>query len=174
MKNPNFLVLDEPTNDLDIITLQILEEYLQDFPGCVIVVSHDRYFMDKVVDHLLVFRGQGDIKDFPGNYTQYREWQSQQPQPSQNVQKAQKTQQTPTSQPHDKQRKLTFKEKREYEQLENDIAMLEAEQQELEEALCSGTLSVDELVAKSKRLPILKEELDEKSMRWLELSEIAK
>ena len=174
MKNPNFLVLDEPTNDLDIITLQILEEYLQDFPGCVIVVSHDRYFMDKVVDHLLVFRGQGDIKDFPGNYTQYREWQSQQPQPSQNVQKAQKTQQTPTSQPHDKPRKLTFKEKREYEQLENDIAMLEAEQQELEEALCSGTLSVDELVAKSKRLPILKEELDEKSMRWLELSEIAK
>lgn len=174
MKNPNFLVLDEPTNDLDIITLQILEEYLQDFPGCVIVVSHDRYFMDKVVDHLLVFRGQGDIKDFPGNYTQYREWESQQPQPSQNVQKAQKTQQTPTSQPHDKPRKLTFKEKREYEQLENDIAMLEAEQQELEEALCSGTLSVDELVAKSKRLPILKEELDEKSMRWLELSEIAK
>lgn len=174
MKNPNFLVLDEPTNDLDIITLQILEEYLQDFPGCVIVVSHDRYFMDKVVDHLLVFRGQGDIKDFPGNYTQYREWQSQQPQPSQNVQKAQKTQQPPTSQPHDKPRKLTFKEKREYEQLENDIAMLEAEQQELEEALCSGTLSVDELVAKSKRLPILKEELDEKSMRWLELSEIAK
>lgn len=174
MKNPNFLVLDEPTNDLDIITLQILEEYLQDFPGCVIVVSHDRYFMDKVVDHLLVFRGQGDIKDFPGNYTQYREWQSQQPQPSQNVQKAQKPQQTPTSQPHDKPRKLTFKEKREYEQLENDIAMLEAEQQELEEALCSGTLSVDELVAKSKRLPILKEELDEKSMRWLELSEIAK
>ena len=174
MKNPNFLVLDEPTNDLDIITLQILEEYLQDFPGCVIVVSHDRYFMDKVVDHLLVFRGQGDIKDFPGNYTQYREWQSQQPQPLQNVQKAQKTQQTPTSQPHDKPRKLTFKEKREYEQLENDIAMLEAEQQELEEALCSGTLSVDELVAKSKRLPILKEELDEKSMRWLELSEIAK
>ena len=174
MKNPNFLVLDEPTNDLDIITLQILEEYLQDFPGCVIVVSHDRYFMDKVVDHLLVFRGQGDIKDFPGNYTQYREWQSQQPQPSQNVQKTQKTQQTPTSQPHDKPRKLTFKEKREYEQLENDIAMLEAEQQELEEALCSGTLSVDELVAKSKRLPILKEELDEKSMRWLELSEIAK
>lgn len=174
MKNPNFLVLDEPTNDLDIITLQILEEYLQDFPGCVIVVSHDRYFMDKVVDHLLVFRGQGDIKDFPGNYTQYREWQSQQPQPSQNVQKAQKTQQTSTSQPHDKPRKLTFKEKREYEQLENDIAMLEAEQQELEEALCSGTLSVDELVAKSKRLPILKEELDEKSMRWLELSEIAK
>ena len=174
MKNPNFLVLDEPTNDLDIITLQILEEYLQDFPGCVIVVSHDRYFMDKVVDHLLVFRGQGDIKDFPGNYTQYREWHSQQPQPSQNVQKAQKTQQTPTSQPHDKPRKLTFKEKREYEQLENDIAMLEAEQQELEEALCSGTLSVDELVAKSKRLPILKEELDEKSMRWLELSEIAK
>ena len=174
MKNPNFLVLDEPTNDLDIITLQILEEYLQDFPGCVIVVSHDRYFMDKVVDHLLVFRGQGDIKDFPGNYTQYREWQSQQPQPLQNVQKAQKPQQTPTSQPHDKPRKLTFKEKREYEQLENDIAMLEAEQQELEEALCSGTLSVDELVAKSKRLPILKEELDEKSMRWLELSEIAK
>ena len=175
MKNPNFLVLDEPTNDLDIVTLQILEEYLQDFPGCVIVVSHDRYFMDKVVDHLLVFLGDGEIKDFPGNYTQYRQWSALQPKVesqvketgnSANPRKSEKPLST------DDRRKMTYKEKREFEQLEKDIAALEEEQHQLEEALCSGTLSVEELTEKSKRLPLLKDELDEKSMRWLELSEI--
>ena len=171
MKNPNFLVLDEPTNDLDIVTLQILEEYLQDFPGCVIVVSHDRYFMDKVVDHLLVFKGEGEIKDFPGNYTQYRLWSKE---PSQLGRSAQASPTSPTSQTSSAtpKRKLTYKEKREFEQLEIEIADLEAEQHALEEALCSGTLSVEELTEKSKRLPLLKDELDEKSMRWLELSEI--
>ncbi len=177
MKNPNFLVLDEPTNDLDIVTLQILEEYLQDFPGCVIVVSHDRYFMDKVVDHLLVFKGDGVIKDFPGNYTQYREWLTLQP--KETAQKAVKPspaavtrnpQETETSQPV--RRKMTYKEKTEFERLEKEIAALEEEQRQLEEALCSGTLSIDELTEKSRRLPAVKEELDEKSMRWLELSEI--
>ena len=174
MKNPNFLVLDEPTNDLDIVTLQILEEYLQDFPGCVIVVSHDRYFMDKVVDHLLVFKGDGEIKDFPGNYTQYREWQSLQPRESAQTKEATSVKvnkQNREIQPTGK-RKMTYKEKREFEQLEKDIEKLEAEQQSIEEALCSGTLSVEELTEKSKRLPLLKDELDEKSMRWLELSEI--
>ena len=174
MRNPNFLVLDEPTNDLDIVTLQILEEYLQDFPGCVIVVSHDRYFMDKVVDHLLVFRGQGDIKDFPGNYTQYREWER-----LGNAKESKETKETKepaasskATYRHDDRRRLSYKEKREMEQLEKDIAALDEEQHQLEEALCSGTLSVDELTEKSKRLPLLKDELDEKSMRWLELSEI--
>ena len=183
MKNPNFLVLDEPTNDLDIVTLQILEEYLQDFPGCVIVVSHDRYFMDKVVDHLLVFNGDGEIKDFPGNYTQYRGWSKEPSQLGRSAQAsgasgasgASTTSQASTtsnaSQTSTK-RKLTYKEKRELEQLEKDIEALEAEQKALEEALCSGTLSVEELTEKSKRLPLLKDELDEKSMRWLELSEI--
>ena len=173
MKNPNFLVLDEPTNDLDIVTLQILEEYLQDFPGCVIVVSHDRYFMDKVVDHLLVFKGDGDIQDFPGNYTQYRQWNLLQPnEPKESKEKAEKeTKATPENNTQQK-RKLTYKEKRELEQLEIDIEKLETEQRELEEALCSGTLSVEELTEKSKRLPLLKDEFDEKSMRWLELSEI--
>ena len=174
MKNPNFLVLDEPTNDLDIVTLQILEEYLQDFPGCVIVVSHDRYFMDKVVDHLLVFKGDGDIKDFPGNYTQYRLWsqlQPNDPKESKEV-KVEKETKTTSDINNQQKRKLTYKEKREFEQLEKEIADLEAEQQALEEALCSGTLSVEELTEKSKRLPLLKDELDEKSMRWLELSEI--
>jgi ATP-binding cassette subfamily F protein uup len=170
MRNPNFLVLDEPTNDLDIVTLQILEEYLQDFPGCVIVVSHDRYFMDKVVDHLLVFHGDGDIQDFPGNYTQYRQWQAMQP-------KIQATAKETASQPkkdyhNDTRRRLSYKEKQEFAQLEKDIEALEREQKAIEEALCSGTLSINELTEKSKRLPLLKEELDEKSMRWLELSEI--
>ena len=174
MKNPNFLVLDEPTNDLDIVTLQILEEYLQDFPGCVIVVSHDHYFMDKVVDHLLVFKGEGEIKDFPGNYTQYRQWsqlQPNDPKESKEV-KVEKETKTTSDINNQQKRKLTYKEKREFEQLEKEIADLEAEQQALEEALCSGTLSVEELTEKSKRLPLLKDELDEKSMRWLELSEI--
>ena len=189
MKSPNFLVLDEPTNDLDIVTLQILEEYLQDFPGCVIVVSHDRYFMDKVVDHLLVFKGDGVIKDFPGNYTQYREFSRsvEGGEWSENTPKQEKEQKKPsTDMSHSSirtspssdtssssKRKMTYKEKREFEQLEHDIATLEAEQHALEEALCSGTLSVDELTEKSKRLPLLKDELDEKSMRWLELSEIS-
>ena len=174
MQNPNFLVLDEPTNDLDIVTLQILEEYLQDFPGCVIVVSHDRYFMDKVVDHLLVFRGQGDIKDFPGNYTQYREWASMEENKTSSSCSTNQSSTTSskTSYRHDDRRRLSYKEKREMEQLEKDIAALEAEKKQIEEALCGGTTSVDEITAMSKRLPVLNDELDEKSMRWLELSEI--
>ena len=173
MKNPNFLVLDEPTNDLDIVTLQILEEYLQDFPGCVIVVSHDRYFMDKVVDHLLVFKGDGIIQDFPGNYSQYRQWSQLQPNEPKDP-KEQKTDKNvkPVSNNPTQKRKFSFKEKWEFEKLEKEIALLEEEQKQLEEALCSGTLSVEELTEKSKGLPQLKEELDEKSMRWLELSEI--
>ena len=176
MKNPNFLVLDEPTNDLDIVTLQILEEYLQDFPGCVIVVSHDRYFMDKVVDHLLVFRGNGVIKDFPGNYTQYRQWSALQSQSDSAPKKAKEpatVQEAPERKDRQEtKRKFTYKEKREFEQLEHDIAALEEEQRQLEEALCGGTLSVEKITEISKRLPLLKDELDEKSMRWLELSEI--
>ena len=175
MRNPNFLVLDEPTNDLDIVTLQILEEYLQDFPGCVIVVSHDRYFMDKVVDHLLVFKGQGEIKDFPGNYTQYREWasledSSRESRLSRESRDSRET--SKSSYRHDDRRRLSYKEKREMEQLEKDIAALEEEKKQIEEALCGGTTSVDEITAMSKRLPQLNEELDEKSMRWLELSEV--
>ena len=179
MKSPNFLVLDEPTNDLDIVTLQILEEYLQDFPGCVIVVSHDRYFMDKVVDHLLVFKGQGEVKDFPGNYTQYREYSRGEESEvrGERIEKAKnKLQQNIplTSHPSTltSKRKLSYKEKREMEQLEKDIAALEAEQKQIEEALCGGVTSVDEITMMSKRLPVLKDELDEKSMRWLELSDI--
>jgi ATP-binding cassette subfamily F protein uup len=172
MRNPNFLVLDEPTNDLDIITLQILEEYLQDFPGCVIVVSHDRYFTDKVVDHLLVFKGQGEIKDFPGNYTQYREWLTLMPR----AQKEAKEEKTPPKRREESssttRRRMSFKEKREFEQLEKDIEQLEAEKKQIEEALSSGTLSVEDITTMSKRLPLLTDELDEKSMRWLELSEI--
>ena len=173
MRNPNFLVLDEPTNDLDIVTLQILEEYLQDFPGCVIVVSHDRYFMDKVVDHLLVFKGQGEIKDFPGNYTQYREWQALQPKESASAAQKPVKVTTDTRSERETKRKMSFKEKREFEQLEKDIATLEDEKKQIEDALSSGTLSVDEITQMSKRLPLLNDELDEKSMRWLELSELA-
>lgn len=176
MKNPNFLVLDEPTNDLDIQTLQILEEYLQDFPGCVIVVSHDRYFMDKVVDHLLVFKGEGEIQDFPGNYTQFRDFQKMKS--KEEEQQKQTKNSSPTANEPKKdyrnntKRKMSFKEKREYEQLSDKIAQLEEEKQQLEEELCSGNLSVDELTEKSKRLPILKEELDELELRWLELAEL--
>ena len=174
MQNPNFLVLDEPTNDLDIVTLQILEEYLQDFPGCVIVVSHDRYFMDKVVDHLLVFKGNGVIKDFPGNYTQYREWASMEDsRDSRESRESRDSRETnKPSYRHDDRRRLSYKEKREMEQLEKDIEALEAEKKQIEEALCGGTTSVDEITAMSKRLPVLNDELDEKSMRWLELSDI--
>ena len=171
MRNPNFLVLDEPTNDLDIVTLQVLEEYLQNFKGCVIVVSHDRYFMDKVVDHLLVFKGQGDIRDFPGNYSDYRDWKLTREEVEKEKAKP-KEEKTQRVRPSGGKRKMTFKEKQEFETLEKDIALLEAEKKTIEEALCSRTLSVDELTEKSKRLPLLEEELDEKTFRWLELSEI--
>ena len=169
-------MLDEPTNDLDIQTLQVLEEYLQDFPGCVIVVSHDRYFMDKVVDHLLVFKGEGEIKDFPGNYTQYREWQKLQT--KEEAEKAPKAEAKGAKKPTNsnnttERKKLSFKEKREFEQLEKDIEQLETEKKAIEEALSSGTISVDEITEKSIRLPKLQDELDEKTMRWLELSERA-
>ena len=185
MRNPNFLVLDEPTNDLDIQTLQVLEEYLQDFAGCVIVVSHDRYFMDKVVDHLLVFKGEGEIQDFPGNYTQYRDWSRLQEKDE--VEKAAATAKNAGNNNtaandgsgtakrdanFENKRKMSYKEKREYEQLTQEIEKLTDEQKKLEEALCSGTLSVEELTEKSKRLPEIKDELDEKEMRWLELSEM--
>ena len=176
MKNPNFLVLDEPTNDLDIQTLQILEEYLQDFPGCVIVVSHDRYFMDKVVDHLLVFKGEGEIQDFPGNYTQYRDYQKMKSKEDNQTKPVKNTKQVNTEAKNNSsingKRKMTFKEKREYEQISETINQLETEQKQLEEELCSGNLSVEELTEKSKRLPILKDELDELELRWLELSEL--
>lgn len=179
MQNPNFLVLDEPTNDLDINTLQILEQYLQDFHGCVIVVSHDRYFMDKVVDHLLVFRGDGVVEDFPGNYSRFRAYDDER-----EACKAKGTS-SETSPGGDAQgkagkkpprlsdkRRMTFKEKQEYARLEQEISQLEQEKQELEDKLSSGTISVQEITDLSKRLPILNEQLDEKSMRWLELSEI--
>ena len=174
MRNPNFLVLDEPTNDLDIQTLEVLEEYLQDFPGCVIIVSHDRFFMDKIVDHLLVFRGEGEIKDFPGNYTQFREWESLKPkelaESKNNAADNEKKEKREFV--GEQRRKKTYKEKCEFERLEKEIAALEEDQKTIEEALCSGTLSIDELTEKSKRLPLVKDELEEKEMRWLELSEI--
>lgn len=170
MQNPNFLILDEPTNDLDIPTLQILEEYLQDFPGCVIIISHDRYFMDKVVDHILVFKGEGEIQDFPGNYTQFREWDSLQPA---DTSKEEKREKTPVkSYRSDEKKKMSYKEKREFETLESEIAKLETEISNLEAELCSGSLSIEELTDKSILLPKLKKELDDKSMRWLELSEL--
>lgn len=174
IRNPNFLVLDEPTNDLDIQTLEVLEEYLQDFPGCVIIVSHDRFFMDKIVDHLLVFRGEGEIKDFPGNYTQFREWESLKP--KELADNKNNTSDTEKKEKREfvgeQRRKKTYKEKCEFERLEKEIAALEEEQKSIEEALCSGMLPIDELTEKSKRLPIIKDELEEKEMRWLELSEI--
>ena len=173
MRNPNFLVLDEPTNDLDIQTLEVLEEYLQDFPGCVIIVSHDRFFMDKIVDHLLVFRGNGEIKDFPGNYTQFREWESLKPK-AESADKPNTTSEKKEKREFvgEQRRKKTYKEKCEFERLEKEIAALEQEQKAIEEELCSGTLSIEQLTEKSKRLPIVKENLEEKEMRWLELSEI--
>ncbi len=174
MQNPNFLILDEPTNDLDIQTLQVLEEYLQDFPGCVIVVSHDRYFMDKVVDHLLVFHGEGVISDFPGNYTQYRDVAAMAA--KETAEKIVKKPVEPTEKKdyhNDTRRKLSYKEKMEFQKLEADIEKLETEKKRIEDALCSGTLTVEQLTEKSIRLPLLNEELDEKTMRWLELSEFA-
>lgn len=171
MKNPNFLVLDEPTNDLDIQTLQVLENYLQDFPGCVIVISHDRYFMDKVVDHILVFKGEGEIQDFPGNYTQFREWNSLKP----IEQKPEEKKEKPAAKDYrnNEKKKLSYKEKREFEALDEDITKLEQQIKDLEEEICSGELTVEDLTTKSMLLPTLKEELDEKSMRWLELSELS-
>lgn len=171
MKNPNFLVLDEPTNDLDIQTLQVLENYLQDFPGCVIVISHDRYFMDKVVDHILVFKGEGEIQDFPGNYTQFREWNSL----KSVEQKPEEKKEKPAAKDYrnNEKKKLSYKEKREFEALDEDITKLEQQIKDLEEEICSGNLTVEDLTAKSMLLPTLKEELDEKSMRWLELSELS-
>ncbi len=170
MRSPNFLVLDEPTNDLDIVTLNVLEEYLQSFKGCVIVVSHDRYFMDKVVDHLLVFNGQGDIRDFPGNYSDYRDWKEAKAQHEKEADKP-KEEKTARVRLNDK-RKMTFKEKREFEQIEKELAGLEQEKADIEEALCSGALSADELTDKSKRIAVVNDLIDEKTMRWLELSEI--
>lgn len=171
MKNPNFLVLDEPTNDLDIQTLQVLENYLQDFPRCVIVISHDRYFMDKVVDHILVFKGEGEIQDFPGNYTQFREWNSLKP----IEQKPEEKKEKPAAKDYrnNEKKKLSYKEKREFEALDEDITKLEQQIKDLEEEICSGKLTVEDLTTKSMLLPTLKEELDEKSMRWLELSELS-
>ena len=172
MRSPNFLILDEPTNDLDIMTLQVLEEYLTNFSGCVIIVSHDRYFMDKVVDHILVFNGNGNIKDFPGNYSQYREWKNLLPKPANEAQTSSTKEEWKANKSANKVRKLTFKEKREMEQLEADIERLETEKKEIENLLSSGTTEVDKIVEMSRRLPLLNDELDEKSMRWLELSEI--
>ena len=178
MRSPNFLVLDEPTNDLDIVTLNVLEEYLRNFKGCAIVVSHDRYFMDKVVDHLLVFRGNADIKDFPGNYTQYREWKEVQDQLEKETEAARQARMAPTVEKTSRlekvqKKKLTFKERKEFEALEVEIPLLEAEKAELETAMSSGTLSNDELLAKSERIAKVIEEIEEKTMRWLELSELA-
>lgn len=178
MRNPNFLVLDEPTNDLDIVTLNVLEEYLRNFKGCVIVVSHDRYFMDKVVDHLLVFRGNADLKDFPGNYTQYRDWKEVQDQLEKEAEAARQPKQIPAPEKNNRpqaeqKKKLTFKERKEFEALEAEIPQLEAEKAELEMAMSSGTLSNDELMTKSERIAKIIEEIDEKTMRWLELSELA-
>lgn len=171
MKNPNFLVLDEPTNDLDIQTLQVLEDYLQDFPGCVIVISHDRYFMEKVVDHILVFKGEGEIQDFPGNYTQFREWNSLKPIEQKPEEKKEKS--AAKDYRSNEKKKLSYKEKREFEALDEDITKLEQQIKDLEEEICSGKLTVEDLTTKSMLLPTLKEELDEKSMRWLELSELS-
>ena len=173
MKAPNFLILDEPTNDLDIVTLQILEDYLKSFRGCLIIVSHDRYFMDRVVDHTLVFHGNGDIQDFPGSYSQYRDWKEQygkavadEKVPVKEVKKDERRNQN-------RARRLSFKERQEYNRLETEIAALEEEKKQIEAALCGSTTSVDEITALSKRLPLLNEELEEKEMRWLELSEFA-
>ncbi len=174
MRSPNFLVLDEPTNDLDIVTLQVLEEYLQDFQGCVIVISHDRYFMDKVVDHLLVFQGNGQIKDFPGNYTQYRQWSQLPTGERSQGEKAISAEPAAvrSQQPREKKR-LTYKEKQEFDKLDADIQRLEIEKKQIVDDLSSGTIAVDKITELSKRLPLLEAELDEKSMRWLELSEFA-
>ncbi|MBQ7878244.1 MAG: ABC-F family ATP-binding cassette domain-containing protein [Bacteroidaceae bacterium] len=177
MSNPNFLVLDEPTNDLDIDTLQVLEEYLCEFKGCVIVVSHDRYFMDKVVDHIFVFNGEGDIKDFPGNYTEYRDWCAEERAAEAKIvaEKSSKNNQTKQSRSNDvTKRKLTFKEQREYENLESEIFAMEEEKDSIEKEMSSGQLDNDTLLKKSMRISELIEAIDNKTMRWLELSEYVK
>jgi len=178
ISNPNFLVLDEPTNDLDIVTLNVLEEYLRNFKGCVIVVSHDRYFMDKVVDHLMVFKGNGELKDFPGNYTDYREWKEEREriEREERAEKAKKENKPATPvRTNDTKKKvrLTFKEKRELEELDRQIPELEAEKKMLETEMSSGTLSADELISKSNRISELIDQIDTLGMRWLELSELA-
>ena len=173
MKAPNFLILDEPTNDLDIVTLQILEDYLKNFRGCLIIVSHDRYFMDRVVDHTLVFHGNGNIQDFPGSYSQYRIWKEQNEKLQSTEKVPEKEEKKPDGRNQNRARRLTFKERQEFNQLEQDIAHLEEEKKQIEAALCGGTTSVDEITKMSKRLPHLTEELEEKEMRWLELSEFA-
>ena len=178
MRNPNFLVLDEPTNDLDIVTLNVLEEYLRQFKGCLIVVSHDRYFMDKVVDHLLVFHGNADIQDFPGNYTQYREWREAKEQLEREAQALEAAKRPDENKKgnrpvREEKRKLSFKERKEYESLESEIEAMENEKAELEQAMSSGTLSNEELLQKSERISWLINAIDEKSTRWLELSEWA-
>ena len=170
MANPNFLVLDEPTNDLDIETLQVLEEYLRDFKGCVIVVSHDRYFMDKVVDHIFVFNGNGDIKDFPGNYTDYRYWRDEE---KENAKPAEKNVQQKVAYRTETKRKLSFKERKEYESLEPEIMALEEEKSQLEQEMSSGMLDTETLLAKSQRIQVVMELIDEKTNRWVELSEFA-
>ena len=175
MANPNFLVLDEPTNDLDIETLQILEEYLCDFKGCVIVVSHDRYFMDKVVDHIFVFNGEGDIKDFPGNYSDWRDWRIEEKAAAakEAAEKAAKSAPPKQSYRTETKRKLTFKERKEYEGLEEEIMMLEEEKASIEEAMSSGTLDNDTLLKHSMRIQEVIEIIDTKTDRWVELSEFA-
>jgi ATP-binding cassette subfamily F protein uup len=182
MRSPNFLILDEPTNDLDIVTLNVLEEYLQDFGGCVIVVSHDRYFMDKVVDHLLVFHGDGDLQDYPGNYSDYREWRELKAAEAREQAAAtsgagSSAKSAPSAAPAnvkpktEKPPKMTFAERREFEALEQQLPALEAEKKQLEEAMSSGTLSSQDLMEKGRRMMALIAELEEKEMRWLELSE---
>ena len=176
MQNPNFLILDEPTNDLDIATLNVLEDYLADFRGCVIIVSHDRYFMDKVVDHLLVFKGNAEIDDFPGNYTQYREMPKEDTPQPQNLRTSQPqnlpTSELPNAKPTLRRPKLSFKEKQELALVEKEIEQLEEEKKQIETALCSGNLSVDELTSLSKRLPELNDIIETKTLRWMELEAV--
>lgn len=175
MANPNFLVLDEPTNDLDIETLQILEEYLCDFKGCVIVVSHDRYFMDKVVDHIFVFGGEGDIKDFPGNYSDWRCWRLEEKAAAakEAAEKAAKSSAPKQSYRTETKRKLTFKERKEYDSLEEEIMLLEEEKNALEQEMSSGVLDNNTLMAKAERIQVVMELIDRKTNRWIELSEFA-
>ena len=176
MKNPNFLILDEPTNDLDILTLNVLENYLSDFKGCVLIVSHDRFFMDKVVNHLFTFEGNGIVKDFPGNYTQYREYKQQEEAERQAVESSPSTRKAESEKPRtdaaERPRKLTFKEKQELERLEAELPKLEKEKAELESRMSSGTMATDELLTAGDRIAALIEEIDSKGMRWLELSDI--
>ena len=178
MRNPNFLILDEPTNDLDIVTLNVLEEYLKGFRGCLLIVSHDRFFMDKVVDRIFAFEGEGKVKDFPGNYTQYKNKKEEEKEAQEKVAREQrKSESKPAPKVQadkpEQKRRLTFKERQEMQQLEKELEVLNAEKAALEESLNSGMLKPDELVGKSQRLGEVIDLLDEKEMRWLELSELA-